>query len=292
MALSVCRAVTITIVILVTNTFLGGHVSFLRGFYVPTPMVNNLLFTVLALILCVANITMVSFSSALGRIYVIFFFASIKFRTGLGILGDKNGSLVMFLFLMVVLVMVRGFSTVKLTGLVKLSSLANVAANSVPVMNNRNATNTFNPMLRSFNIRNTAAIYATTTAFNLVTNSLVNKPIKGELVGGRGLVTAVGARSSDLLIRRRRGRRQRFSVCTPTMFRLVVTIKLNAIISSLLSLANVAFPVCVNTVVITTVVEGVNRCANGVAVRVNRVGSLNNVYLSLFLNVTVVALGL
>jgi ESS family glutamate:Na+ symporter len=211
--------------------------------------------------------------------------------------------LVMMVVLVAVLIIVQNFMSVGIAKGMGLDPLIGMAAGSIPMCGGHGTAGGFSPVLEQMGLHGAASVTMAAATFGLVAGSLIGGPIGELLVRRHRLAEPSGSKdilldieASEAAPERREGRvvsdERSFRDYTKAVYQLVLAMALGMGLSKLLAMTGITFPTYFGSLIVAAVIRNCfgPRYENRLAL--NKIVSVGNICLSLFLGMAMATLKL
>ncbi len=290
--LDMYQTIAVAVVVLMVGAFLKKRISFLQKFCIPAPVIGGLLFAILTLILYMTGAAVIDFDDTLKEVCMVFFFTSVGFQANLKVLKSGGKSLIVFLFLVVLLIVMQNFSAIGLANLLGLDSLTGMTTGSIPMVGGHGTAGAFGPVLEDFGVQGATTVCTAAATFGLIAGSLMGGPVGSRLIKKHNLLDTIKTEDDSLLVEEEEKHERHFSMYAPAVFQLIIAVGLGTVVSDLLSLTGMTFPIYIGAMIIAAIMRNVGEYTGKITIHMGEINDLGGICLSLFLGIAMITLKL
>lgn len=265
-------------------------IRFFQKFFIPSPVIGGLIFSILVFILKKYQIMEINFDTYLQDFFMNMFFTCIGFTCSFKIL-KKSGFLGLKLALSIILFLfVQNFIGVGLASLLGINKLLGVAMGSVSMTGGIGSALSFGPIMEGYGAKIATEIGVAAATFGLMMGSLVGGPVANVLIRKYSLKPRFSDKDfvkevKDALVLDQK------SLMT-TSFLILLAAFLGTYINKLLLLTGLNFPYYVGCQFGGLVVRNICDIKNSKKLRMDEVNILGNISLALFLSIALISLNI
>lgn len=292
LSLDMYQTIAVAVVVLMIGDFLKKKISFLEKFCIPSPVVGGLLFSIMTLICYCTGIVEFNFNDTLKDVCMVFFFTSVGFQANLKVLKSGGKSLILFLVFVIVLIVGQNFVAVGLANLLGLSSLTGMTTGSIPMVGGHGTAGAFGPILEDFGINGATTVCTAAATFGLVAGSIMGGPVGNNLIKRHNLLSTVKTEDDSILVEDEVKHERHFSMYAPAVFQLIIAVGLGTIVSYLLSLTGMTFPVYIGAMIVAAFMRNIGEYSGKIQIHMGEINDLGGICLSLFLGIAMITLKL
>ncbi|MCQ2515097.1 MAG: sodium/glutamate symporter [Ruminococcus sp.] len=292
LSLDMYQTIAVAVVVLMIGDFLKKKISFLEKFCIPSPVVGGLLFSIMTLICYCTGIVEFNFNDTLKDVCMVFFFTSVGFQANLKVLKSGGKSLILFLVFVIVLIVGQNFVAVGLANLLGLSSLTGMTTGSIPMVGGHGTAGAFGPILEDFGINGATTVCTAAATFGLVAGSIMGGPVGNNLIKRHNLLSTVKTEDDSILVEDEVKHERHFSMYAPAVFQLIIAVGLGTIVSYLLSLTGMTFPVYIGAMIVAAFMRNIGEYSGKIQMHMGEINDLGGICLSLFLGIAMITLKL
>ena len=251
--LDMYQTVAVAVVVLMIGNFLKKKISFLQRFCIPAPVIGGLLFAIFTLILYATGIAVIDFDDTLKEVCMVLFFTSVGFQANLKVLKSGGKALIVFLVLVVVLIIGQNFASIGLANVLGLDSLTGMTTGSIPMIGGHGTAGAFGPVLEDFGVSGATTVCTAAATFGLIAGSLMGGPIGNRLIKKHNLLDTIKAEDDSFLVEEEEKHERHFSMYAPAVFQLIIAVGIGTIVSELLSLTGMTFPIYIGAMIVAAI---------------------------------------
>lgn len=303
---------------LLVGMILTRRVAFLQRFCVPSPVSGGLIFSLLTLALYGWFHVEVSFDGTLKDVFMLAFFTSVGFQSDMKVLKQGGKVLVIMIVLLVIIITLQNLMPLGITRLMKVNPLIGIATGSVSMTGGHGTAGGFAKVLEEMGLHGAGTIGMAAATFGLIAGSMLGGPL-AELIIHKKLTNeqiqqqdeeidpAMAGIESDEASPEGRTKRissneQEFQQYAKASFMLLAVMAGGTVLSWLFELSGVTLPAYFGALILAAVVRNVlgafSYTEDGKKVNadkwlnVERITSVGNICLSLFLGIAMISLRL
>lgn len=267
-------------------------ISFLEKFCIPSPVIGGLLFAVFTLVLYITGVLYIDFDDTLKEVCMVFFFTSVGFQANLRVLKSGGKSLIIFLILVIVLIAGQNFAAIGLANLLGLDSLTGMTTGSIPMVGGHGTAGAFGPVLEDLSVSGATTVCTAAATFGLIAGSLMGGPVGNRLIKKHNLLDTVKSEDDSLLVEEEEKHERHFSMYAPAVFQLIIAVGLGTVVSQLLSLTGMTFPIYIGAMIVAAIMRNISEYTGKITIHMGEINDLGGICLSLFLGIAMITLKL
>ena len=290
--LDMYQTLAIAVVVLMLGKFLRKKCSLLEKFCIPAPVVGGVLFAVFTCVCYVTGIAEFAFDDILKEVCMVFFFTSVGFQANLKVLKSGGKSLIVFLFLVIMLIVMQNFSAIGLANLIGLDSLTGMTTGSIPMVGGHGTAGAFGPVLEDFGVQGATTVCTAAATFGLIAGSLMGGPVGNRLIKKHNLIATIKTEDDSLLVEEEEKHERHFSMYAPAVFQLIIAVGLGTVVSDLLSLTGMTFPIYIGAMIVAAIMRNIGEYTGKITIHMGEINDLGGICLSLFLGIAMITLKL
>ena len=290
--LDMYQTVAVAVVVLMIGNFLKKKISFLQRFCIPSPVIGGLLFAIFTLILYATGIAVIDFDDTLKEVCMVLFFTSVGFQANLKVLKSGGKALIVFLVLVVVLMIGQNFASIGLANVLGLDSLTGMTTGSIPMIGGHGTAGAFGPVLEDFGVSGATTVCTAAATFGLIAGSLMGGPIGNRLIKKHNLLDTIKAEDDSFLVEEEEKHERHFSMYAPAVFQLIIAVGIGTIVSELLSLTGMTFPIYIGAMIVAAIMRNIGEYTGKITIHMGEINDLGGICLSLFLGIAMITLKL
>ena len=276
--LDMYQTIAVAVVVLMLGKFLKERVELLERFCIPAPVIGGVIFAIFTCLCYVTGIAEISFDDILKEVCMVFFFTSVGFQANLKVLKSGGRALIVFLGLVITLILCQNFLAIGLAKLLHISPLVGLCTGSIPMIGGHGTAGAFGPVLEDFGVKGASTLCTAAATFGLIAGSVMGGPVGKRLIEKKNLLDTVVVEDDSLLIEDERKHERHASMYPAAVFQLIIAIGIGTIISKLLSLTGMTFPIYIGAMI--------------AAACMRNIGEYSGISLSLFLGIAMITLKL
>ena len=303
---------------LIVGMALTRKVAFLQKFCVPSPVSGGIIFSLLTLALYGWFDVAVSFDGTLKDTFMLAFFTSVGFQSNLKVLRQGGKLLVIMLVLLVGLIALQNLMPMGITRIMGVDPLIGMAAGSISMTGGHGTAGGFAKVLEEMGLHGAATIGMAAATFGLIAGSVIGGPLAEKIirtkltheqmqVQAEEVDPAMAGIESDEASPTGRAKRistneQEFQQYAKASYCIIMVMGGGTLLSWLLARTGVTFPTYFGALILAAIVRNAIRFVrykeNGEWVKaerlldIERIISVGNICLSLFLGMAMISLRL
>lgn len=290
--LDMYQTVAVAVVVLMIGNFLKKKISFLQRFCIPSPVIGGLLFAIFTLILYATGIAVIDFDDTLKEVCMVLFFTSVGFQANLKVLKSGGKALIIFLVLVVALMIGQNFASIGLANVLGLDSLTGMTTGSIPMIGGHGTAGAFGPVLEDFGVSGATTVCTAAATFGLIAGSLMGGPIGNRLIKKHNLLDTIKTEDDSFLVEEEEKHERHFSMYAPAVFQLIIAVGIGTIVSELLSLTGMTFPIYIGAMIVAAIMRNIGEYTGKITIHMGEINDLGGICLSLFLGIAMITLKL
>lgn len=290
--LDMYQTVAVAVVVLMIGNFLKKKFSFLQRFCIPSPVIGGLLFAIFTLILYATGIAVIDFDDTLKEVCMVLFFTSVGFQANLKVLKSGGKALIVFLVLVVALMIGQNFASIGLANVLGLDSLTGMTTGSIPMIGGHGTAGAFGPVLEDFGVSGATTVCTAAATFGLIAGSLMGGPIGNRLIKKHNLLDTIKTEDDSFLVEEEEKHERHFSMYAPAVFQLIIAVGIGTIVSELLSLTGMTFPIYIGAMIVAAIMRNIGEYTGKITIHMGEINDLGGICLSLFLGIAMITLKL
>ena len=303
---------------LIVGMVLTRKVGFLQRFCVPSPVSGGIIFSLLTLALYVWGNVEVSFDGTLKDVFMLAFFTSVGFQSDLKVIKQGGRMLVIMLALLVVIIALQNLMPMGITKVMGVDPLIGMAAGSISMTGGHGTAGGFASVLEGMGLHGAGTIGMAAATFGLISGSMIGGPLAERIIRKKltheqmqtpdeEVDPAMAGIESDEASPTGRAKRissneQEFQQYAKATYCIVLVMGAGTIMSWLLAKTGVTFPTYFGALILAAIARNtlgfVSFKQNGKRVKadklldMDRIISVGNICLSMFLGMAVISLKL
>ena len=290
--LDMYQTIAVAVVVLMLGKFLKTKFSILERFCIPAPVIGGVLFAVFTCLCYVTGIVEFSFDDILKEVCMVFFFTSVGFQANLKVLKSGGKSLIIFLGLVIALILSQNFLAVGLAKLLHISPLVGLCTGSIPMVGGHGTAGAFGPVLEDFGVSGASTLCTAGATFGLIAGSMMGGPIGKRLIEKKNLLETVVQEDDSLLVEEEKKHERHTSMYPSAVFQLIIAIGIGTIVSKLLSLTGMTFPIYIGAMIAAAFIRNIGEYSGKFTIYMGEINDIGGISLSLFLGIAMITLKL
>ena len=290
--LDMYQTIAVAVVALTLGKYLRRKCGVLERFCIPAPVIGGVIFAVLTCVCYVAGIAEFSFDDILKEVCMVFFFTSVGFQANLKVLKSGGKALIVFLGLVIVLIVTQNFLAVGLAKLLHIDVLVGLCTGSIPMVGGHGTAGAFGPVLEDFGIQGASTICTAAATFGLIAGSTMGGPVGRRLIEKKNLLATAVLEDDSLLIEEEKKHERHTSMYPAAVFQLIIAIGIGTIISELLSMTGMTFPIYIGAMIAAAVMRNIGEYSGAYTTYMGEINDIGGISLSLFLGIAMITLKL
>jgi ESS family glutamate:Na+ symporter len=303
---------------LIVGMVLTRKVAFLQKFCVPSPVSGGILFSLITLLLYAWFHIEVTFDGTLMNVFMLAFFTSVGFQSDLKVIKKGGKLLLVMLALLVVIIALQNLMPMGVTWLMGADSLVGMAAGSMSMIGGHGTAGGFASVLEGMGLHGAGTIGMAAATFGLIAGSMIGGPLAEHIIRTKltheqmqpqaeEIDPAMAGIESDEASPTGRAKRvstneQEFQQYAKATYCIVLVMGAGTIVSWLLAKTGITFPtyfgalilaaVARNTLGLFSYKEDGKRVKADKLLDMERIISVGNICLSMFLGMAMISLRL
>lgn len=180
---------------------------------------------------------------------MVFFFTSVGFQANLKVLKSGGKSLIIFLILVIMLIICQNFLAVGLSKALQISPLVGLCTGSIPMIGGHGTAGAFGPVLEDFGVKGASTLCTAAATFGLIAGSIMGGPVGKRLIEKKNLLKTAIPEDNSLLIEEEKKHERHTSMYPAAVFQLIIAMGIGTIISKLLSMTGMTFPIYIGAMI-------------------------------------------
>lgn len=238
------------------------------------------------------GIAVIDFDDTLKEVCMVLFFTSVGFQANLKVLKSGGKALIVFLVLVVVLMIGQNFASIGLANVLGLDSLTGMTTGSIPMIGGHGTAGAFGPVLEDFGVSGATTVCTAAATFGLIAGSLMGGPIGNRLIKKHNLLDTIKAEDDSFLVEEEEKHERHFSMYAPAVFQLIIAVGIGTIVSELLSLTGMTFPIYIGAMIVAAIMRNIGEYTGKITIHMGEINDLGGICLSLFLGIAMITLKL
>lgn len=167
---------------LIVGMVLTRKVAFLQKFCVPSPVSGGIIFSLITLALYGWFHVEVAFDGTLKDVFMLAFFTSVGFQSDLKVIKKGGKPLIVMLTLLVVIIALQNLMPIGITRLMGVDALIGMAAGSISMTGGHGTAGGFASVLESMGLQGAGTIGMAAATFGLIAGSMIGGPLAERII--------------------------------------------------------------------------------------------------------------
>ena len=282
----------IATVVLLFGTWLRNKVGILRKFCIPAPVVGGLLYALLMVVLYAAAGIEFEYDDTIKNICMVVFFTSVGFQANVKILKEGGLSLLIFLGIVIGLIFAQNGLALGIAKLIGVDLKVGLSTGSIPMIGGHGTAGAFGPILEDFGFAGATTVCTAAATFGLVAGSLMGGPVAQHLIRKKNLMDTEISEDAEALAAEEMKHHHEPGKYAAATYQLAIAMGLGTVISWLLSLTGMTFPVYIGAMIVAAVMRNIGEHSRRIHIQIGEINDLGGIALSLFLGIAMITLKL
>ena len=150
----------------------------------------------------------------------------------------------------------------------------------------------FGPILEDFGISGATTLCTAGATFGLIAGSMMGGPLGKRLIEKKNLLDTVVPEDDSLLVEEEKKHERHASMYPSAVFQLIIAMGLGTIVSRLLSLTGMTFPVYIGAMIVAAFIRNIGEYSGKFTIYMGEINDIGGISLSLFLGIAMITLKL
>ncbi len=290
-SLNVYYTIAIAILVLMLGDFIKRHVSVLRKFCIPTPVVGGVLFAIAITVLNVSGLCKISLDSSFNEFFSLLFYAGIGYTASWKLLKKGGPQVIVFLILSSILVVFQNGLGVMICKVMGVDPLVGLACGSIPMVGGNGTAAAWGPVLESAGLDAGTTIATAAATFGLVAGALLGGPVGRYLIEHNNLKPnpeamdmKFGSDEKKVSVDEKR--------MTAAAYQVLFTIGVGTFISVMLKKTGVEFPASVGAMTAAAILRNISDHSKKLDLKLPELSMISNISLLVFLALSMMTMKL
>lgn len=290
-SLNVYYTIAIAILVLMLGDFIKRHVSVLRKFCIPTPVVGGVLFAIAITVLNVSGLCKISLDSSFNEFFSLLFYAGIGYTASWKLLKKGGPQVIVFLILSSILVVFQNGLGVVICKVMGVDPLVGLACGSIPMVGGNGTAAAWGPVLESAGLDAGTTIATAAATFGLVAGALLGGPVGRYLIENNNLKPnpeamdmKFGSDEKKIPVDEKR--------MTAAAYQVLFTIGVGTLISVVLKKTGVEFPASVGAMTAAAILRNISDHSKKLDLKLPELSMISNISLLVFLALSMMTMKL
>ena len=290
-SLNVYYTIAIAILVLMLGDFIKRHVSVLRKFCIPTPVVGGVLFAIAITVLNVSGMCKISLDSSFNEFFSLLFYAGIGYTASWKLLKKGGPQVIVFLILSSILVVFQNGLGVVICKVMGVDPLVGLACGSIPMVGGNGTAAAWGPALESAGLEAGTTIATAAATFGLVAGALLGGPVGRYLIehnklkpNPEAMDMKFGSDEKKVPVDEKR--------MTAAAYQVLFTIGVGTLISVVLKKTGVEFPASVGAMTAAAILRNISDHSKKLDLKLPELSMISNISLLVFLALSMMTMKL
>ena len=293
--LDMTETTCIGVLVLLLGQWVVKRVHFLERYCIPAPAVGGLLFSVINLIGVQTGAFEFVFDQTLKDFFMIAFFSTIGFSASIKIIKKGGIAIVLLFCVSSVMLIIQNLWGVSIARVFDLNPLLGLCAGSISLMGGVGSSAAFAPIMEENGATGGLTFAIASATFGLVMGGLVSGPIAKFLIDRHKLKDKVSASGKQIDYASIEVDEEATTIEVSNMhkafFQIIIAMGVGSVISTLIAMTGMVFPAYVGAIFAAAFIRNGGEALH-VRVYTKEIDALGNLFLNIFLAMTIMALEL
>lgn len=290
LSLDIYQTLAVAVFALWIGNILRRRIRVLTQFCIPAPVVGGLLFALLSLIGYLSGWFICSFDDTMKQVCMVFFFTSVGFQANFKTIRQGGRPLLLLVLLVAVIVVIQNLVAIGIASSLGYDAMVGMTSGSIPMVGGHGTAGAFGPLLEEMGVNGATTLTTAAATFGLVAGSLIGGPIGRRLIEKFHLL-ATAKDVTDAIIQESHAEHHD-SAYTTAVFQIIVAAGIGTIVSHLLSLTGLTFPIYIGGMIVAAIMRNYSEYSHRFRIPIDQVSDMGGICLSLFLGIAMVTLRL
>ena len=231
-----------------------------------------------------------SFDDTMKQVCMVFFFTSVGFQANFKTIRQGGRPLLLLVFLVALIVVIQNVVSIGIARSLGFAGLIGMTSGSIPMVGGHGTAGAFGPLLEEMGVSGATTLTTAAATFGLVAGSLIGGPIGRRLIEKFHLLAT--AKDETEAIIQESHTEHHDSAYTTAVFQIVVAAGIGTIVSYLLSLTGLTFPIYIGGMIVAAVMRNYSEFSHRLSIPIDQISDMGGICLSLFLGIAMVTLRL
>lgn len=291
-SLDMYQTLAVAVVALLIGAWLKTKIRVLERLCIPSPVVGGLLFSIIACVLYVTGVVDFVWDDTLKTVCMVIFFTSVGFQANVKVLKSGGKALIILLFCVLLLIEAQDVIAVAVANLLGVDPMIGLATGSISMVGGHGTAGAFGPVLEDLGVTGATTVATAAATFGLVAGSLIGGPIGNGLIKKRDLLKTRVPVDDTPLVQEEEKHHRSVTQYAPAAYQLAIAMGLGTVMSYLLSLTGMTFPIYIGAMIIAAIMRNIGEYTGKIDIRIGEINDLGGICLSLFLGIAMITLKL
>ena len=223
---------------------------------------------------------------------MVFFFTSVGFQANLKILKSGGKALAVFLLLVVGLILCQNFLAVGLATALHMDVLKGLCTGSIPMVGGHGTAGAFGLVLDKMGVEGATTLCTAAATYGLIAGSILGGPVGKRLIEKGNLLETALPEDDSLLVEDEKKHERHANMYPSAVFQLIIAMGIGTIISKLLSLTGMTFPIYIGAMIAAAIIRNIGEYTGRFTTYMGEINVIGGISLSLFLGIAMITLKL
>ncbi len=290
LSLDIYQTLAVAVVALWVGNILKRRIRLLSQFCIPSPVIGGLLFALVSLVGYMSGWIVCSFDDTMKQVCMVFFFTSVGFQANFKTIRQGGRPLLLLVILVALIVVIQNVVSIGIARSLGFAGLIGMTSGSIPMVGGHGTAGAFGPLLEEMGVSGATTLTTAAATFGLVAGSLIGGPIGRRLIEKFHLLAT--AKDETEAIIQESHTEHHDSAYTTAVFQIVVAAGIGTIVSYLLSLTGMTFPIYIGGMIVAAVMRNYSEFSHRLSIPIDQISDMGGICLSLFLGIAMVTLRL
>ena len=290
--LNMYQTAGVAMLLFVLGRFLTNRIEFLKRCCIPAPVVGGLIFAIVHLVLYSCGVVQLSFDDNVKSFFMTLFFTSVGYTACFRLLKKGGKKVFTFLIIAIVMVCLQDVLGSVLAAVFHWDMRLGLCTGSIPMVGGHGTAGAFGPVLEDFGIQGATTLCTAAATYGLIAGSMMGGPIGKMLIERHNLLATVVPEDDSLLVEEEMKHERHTTMYPAASFQLIVAMGIGTVLSRLLSLTGMTFPIYIGAMIAAAIIRNVGEYGGGYTVYMGEINDIGGICLSLFLGMAMITLKL
>jgi ESS family glutamate:Na+ symporter len=223
---------------------------------------------------------------------MVVFFTSVGFQANIKVLKKGGIGLIIMAVLVVVLIFLQNGISLLAAKMIGADSKIGLATGSIPMIGGHGTAGAFGPILEDFGLKGATTVCTAAATFGLIIGSLMGGPLAESLIRKRKLFEKEKPEDAAILIEEEKSHSHQVGMYAGAAYQLAIAMGLGTLVSWLLSLTGMKFPVYIGSLIVAAVMRNIGDHSKKINIHMGEINDLGGIALSIFLGIAMITLKL
>jgi len=282
----------IATVVLLFGAWLRKKMVLLQKFCIPAPVVGGLIYAVIMAAIYGFTGMDFDYEETIKNICMVVFFTSVGFQANIKVLKKGGIGLIIMAVLVVVLIFLQNGISLLAAKMIGADSKIGLATGSIPMIGGHGTAGAFGPILEDFGLKGATTVCTAAATFGLIIGSLMGGPLAESLIRKRKLFEKEKPEDAAILIEEEKSHSHQVGMYAGAAYQLAIAMGLGTLVSWLLSLTGMKFPVYIGSLIVAAVMRNIGDHSKKINIHMGEINDLGGIALSIFLGIAMITLKL